>query len=134
MGTNYYGRVVPTQEQRQKIADMALAGDFVSLERRIKEFGEIHIGKSSAGWDFIFNLNNREYYSNESELIEWLKSVNIYSEYGEQIPFNEFWFDVVNNRSWNGKPTKKHASDQHVRDESMYISIDGREFLDCEFS
>ena len=97
----------------------------------MRSYEPVHIGKSSAGWDFLFNLNGENYYFDKASLIEWLKSVEITNEYGTVLSFDEFW-SVVTERSCNEQNTKGHRGASN--DPSRYIVIDGLEFLDCYFS
>lgn len=140
MSTNYYG--IPIQAKKEweerKKASIEEVGSKKGLIPMIEEYYEarkpktIHIGKSSGGWDFLFNLNKKKYYSTKQKLIDWLKTVQIVDEYKREHSFDEFWNDVVINRTWNGKPVKSHKSLSGSA--SMYIVIDNLEFLDCEFS
>lgn len=108
MGTNYYARPI---KQIQAINDLKVLAEFdiranssTDLYDIIKEWAEmkiaqledIHIGKSSAGWRFLFNHNDWQYYTNINELKEWLKEYEIVSEYKEVISFEEFWQMVEN--------------------------------------
>ena len=51
----------------------------------------IHLGKSSAEWQFCFQHNGRKYYKNVKEMKEWLKDKQIENEYGEIITSKDFW-------------------------------------------
>ena len=59
MGTNYY------VEDGKKCSKCGAGGE------------EIHIGKSSAGWEFTFAWNNGEYYKSLPELKKWLRGRQI---------------------------------------------------------
>ncbi len=130
MGTNYYGRKIPTKEELKTISEAVLKGDLKAAKEMINKSDLIHIGKSSAGWDFLFNLNGQQYYHDKPSLIKWLQSVEITNEYGTRVSFHEFWNEIANNRTWNGHPCLKHTASKHAHE---YIVIDGLEFLDCEF-
>jgi len=96
------------------------------FDNKIEECEKIHIGKSSYGWVFLFNLNDKLYYHDKASLIEFLELNYIEDEYGELIAFEVFWNNVV-----LGRPFTK----SHKRNDDSYFSIvDGLEFLDCEFS
>lgn len=71
MGTNFYTRI----------------NECASCER----FEEIHLGKSSAGWQFSFQYNDGKYYKNMPQMKKWLKDKIIKNEYGEVISNEDFW-------------------------------------------
>jgi hypothetical protein len=78
MGTNYYLRT-----QKGKICDSCNRGD---------SYEELHIGKSSAGWEFIFNPNSGETPSFKKwrSLLE--KSPDqIYDEYDRKVDLFELY-------------------------------------------
>ena len=50
----------------------------------------IHLGKRSSGWKFCWNFHDNKYYSNKSELIEFVKKGRVVDEYGEEIQADEF--------------------------------------------
>lgn len=127
MGTNYYGTRIPTAEERKELSGLALNGEFGRLSYRLESFELVHIGKSSGGWQFLFNLNGRRFYNTKAELIEWLKGLQIIDEYGRDVTFDELW-QVVTNR---GPNATKHSETEYFH---LYIEIDGLEFSDCEFS
>ena len=85
-------------------------------------FESIHLGKSSAGWRFCFNLNGKKYYKNVKEMKVWLKGKTIENEYNEEISQKDFW-DMVN--------IKQKIS---TKDEIHTFNISSYRFLDCEFS
>lgn len=147
MGTNYYARPIKQIQEVEKIKSdvewevRAHIGNQSSVEldtvieewaaMKIKSFDTLHIGKSSAGWQFLFNYNGGSHYKTREELICWLHEVEISDEYNRILTFDEFWNDVVSNRTWNGQPSKLHH--QNSNDPSRYLIIDDLEFLDCEF-
>jgi len=71
-----------------------------SLQEALDEFKEIHIGKSSVGWQFLFNHNNWKYYQPTQESIndflqrEILAGGAFIDEYGEKVSLKDFW-DMV---------------------------------------
>jgi hypothetical protein len=52
----------------------------------------VHLGKSSAGWRFLFNFHAGRYYKDYPELLNFLDSeVDIIkTEYGEEVEINTF--------------------------------------------
>lgn len=77
MGTNFYGRIIPTADEKQKLID-AINDDNVSLVKELSQklYGSmdgytesniIHLGKRSGGWKFLWNPNVIEVWDNESQ-------------------------------------------------------------------
>ena len=134
MSTNYFGLSIPkTKEwEERKAKSIEEAGEMKGLIPIIEEYyekykpKEIHIGKSSMGWDFLFNYNGGKYYTNKLELLNWLETLNIYDEYGKSITAGELWHIVTNYKGRTHRSETQYAS--------MYLLIDGLEFLDSEFS
>lgn len=50
----------------------------------------IHLGKRSGGWQFLWNFHNDKYYSSREELISFVKSGRVVNEYGEELTPDEF--------------------------------------------
>ncbi len=105
MGTNYY-----TRENECRHCD---------------RYEEIHLGKSSCGWEFSFQYNGGEYYHNIKEMKQWLKDKNIFNEYGSKVSYKEFW-KMVKDKKGGLKHAEKHPG---VTD----FMIEGYSFTDCEF-
>lgn len=72
MGTNYYARIIPKQEDKQKLIDAINNNQFDIVQDECKRlFGDkdqyeniggiIHLGKRSGGWKFLWNANVYEY-------------------------------------------------------------------------
>ena len=72
MGTNFYARIIPTKERKQQIKEAIDNDDFERIKALVNETysspnylydsgdyagGEIHLGKRSAGWKFLWNPN-----------------------------------------------------------------------------
>ncbi len=89
-------------------------------------YEEIHLGKSSAGWNFSFQYNGGKYYKNIKEMKEWLLSKRIEDEYGESVGYHKFWAMVEEKQ----KEINNHA--EQYPDGSMVI--DGYSFSDHVFS
>ena len=102
MGTNYYAKLNYCKECGR--------GD------------EIHLGKSSMGWKFSFQFNGGEYYKNVSEMKEWLKGKIIENEYGEKVPYKNFW-EMVKIKQKTKDPEETDA-----------IIISGYKFFNRTFS
>jgi hypothetical protein len=51
---------------------------------------EVHLGKRSGGWKFLWNFHSNRYYSNKEELFSYIRSGRVVNEYGEEIDAEEF--------------------------------------------
>ena len=111
MGTNYY-RIpsVSEMEERkkvliQRVMDLDLTP--INIECGFNEpiddqWGRespwgifidgtnIHLGKRSMGWKFLWNFHNNKYYHNLESLLEFINSGRVVNEYGEELPIHEF--------------------------------------------
>lgn len=111
MGTNYY-----VQTER--------------CDKCGRHDDDIHLGKSSAGWQFSFQYNGGKYYKNVREMKKWLKDKIIKDEYGETISTIDFWKMVKAKQTPNNL---NHAA-RYASEHQGNMVIDGYSFTDCEFS
>lgn len=128
MGTNYY--------QRTDICDCC------------NRYKEVHIGKSSAGWEFSFQgyigeENNPKIMSFEDWKRELQADGKIFTEYGEEVSFEDFVKLVEDKKEgqWREKPNLNHydycLSKSKERGYTMtndWKDEDGHSFTGCEFS
>jgi len=91
-------------------------------------YEDIHLGKSSVGWQFSFQYNGGQYYKNVAEMKEWTKDKNIVNEYGENVTYKDFW-EMVEAKQTDDN--FNHASKYPSNTEHV---IDGYSFSDGEFS
>lgn len=102
MGTNYYRMKTISKEDREKLhkkLDEVLdvrGRDYILTEEleEIKNKSEVHICKSSCGWQVNFDHNWGKYYQpNRKSLEEFLSEPDtwIEDEYGERISYDDFW-------------------------------------------
>lgn len=113
MGTNYYAYKKLTKEQKNKIVQSLENDEYDSVIFDINQLSnEVHIGKQSYGWKFIFNPNLFKYYEPTIKSIDdYLRGDNILlkDEYGRKISIDEFWKmvenskDKLDNREYNQK-------------------------------
>ena len=115
MGTNFYARIIPKKEDKQKIIDAINKNQFNIIEEEYKRLysysnsydkgGIIHLGKRSGGWKFLWNPNVRESISGLiDESLGWTKG-NFTYEYDYIYPL-----------------TKQGISDFLHRDDIMIVS------------
>lgn len=72
MGTNYYARILPTKERKDELKKAIDNDEFTRVKSLVEELygkpsycydepkligGEVHLGKVSAGWKFLWNPN-----------------------------------------------------------------------------
>jgi hypothetical protein len=72
MGTNYFARVIPSKERKEELKKLIDGDDFRAILREMNrvygeykldydsykpEGGEVHLGKRSGGWKFLWNPN-----------------------------------------------------------------------------
>ena len=72
MGCNYFARIIPSKEDRKNLYDAIEANDFPKIKRLVEEMynpirydyetkriigGEVHLGKASEGWKFLWDPN-----------------------------------------------------------------------------
>lgn len=133
MGCNYYCHILPSKEDRKNLYDATEANDFSKIKRLVEEMynpirfdyetkkiigGEVHLGKASGGWKFLWDPNvfvvrnghmedvngTRRYVPdpdtavymyplNKKGLKDFIdrKDVLIYDEYDEIQDKEEFW-------------------------------------------
>ena len=111
MGTNYY-RIPTVEEMEQRKAHLQKRIEEMEMNPENIERGfhnipvdnwefhnpwtefientNVHLGKRSGGWKFLWNFHNDKYYHNQESLFEFINSGRVVNEYGEEIPGHEF--------------------------------------------
>ena len=118
MGTNfYYIRPIPQSkktEMKSRIDEINNIEDLYEmitdvLEPHVDPTTEdnvynIHIGKRSGGWQFLFSLAISDYCESLTKegILDWLRTGIIVDEYGEKYTPEQFWKECVDDCS-NGK-------------------------------
>lgn len=104
MGTNYYAKIniCPTCKRPEE---------------------EIHLGKSSYGWKFMFQYNGGKMYQTAEEMRRWLVGKVIEDEYGKRVSQKAFWKMVHDKQNQQGGKTHDGT-----------MKIEGYDFFDREFS
>lgn len=97
MGTNYYGRIIPSAERKEKIKKVISDGNFKEIKHLIDKTygrigfdydeneltgGEVHLGKNSSGWKFLWNPN---IYQRNKGHMEW-KEIEKGHKIGHYVP------------------------------------------------
>jgi hypothetical protein len=145
MGTNYDARIIPPIEQKEQLIKAIQDDDFDKVKELAKTMygstemdfntdgiigGEVHLGKRSGGWKFLWNPNiyiRRKYEQEDGRYVfcgyeghylypltkEGIKAfidredVVIYDEYGEQQEKEEFYEMAINWNTWKDKEGKE---------------------------
>jgi len=114
MGTNYYA--IKKLEEADKKHMIKLIN-----EDKVKELisytpSPIHIGKSSAGWQFCFDPNGWHYFDASLDSIcAFLKSCRIEDEYGHEISYGDFWIMVSNKKNGDFGSLEHHTKVNELR-------------------
>lgn len=129
MGTNVYMCKIPTQAEldviKEKIDKLDFRDAIYAIED-LKNQSEIHIGKRSAGWKFLFAENPRYYEETKESILKFLHSPGyiLKTEYGEKINPDEFWDEYVEafKDGLDGQ-TYKFYDREHITSEGLRFTI-----------
>jgi len=139
MGTNVYMRRIPTSAQKEDLKqllkkqyeeaiesidrdedlhpareDWRLADEIEKTRNRIYE--EIHIGKRSCGWKFLFAPNPQHYDETKESILQFLHQDGwqLFDEYGDKIDPDLFWDEYVTRMEdgWTGETYDKWEREQ----------------------
>lgn len=100
MGTNVYMCKIPTQEDidaiKRKLDKLEYQKVIDAIED-LRSASEVHIGKRSAGWKFLFAQNPKYYTETKKDISRFLRSPGwvLKNEYGETINPDNFWDEYV---------------------------------------
>ena len=151
MGTNYYR--IPSVEEMEKrkqelidninsldISPASIERNFATIEKEnnfdfhsiwdiFTEDSNIHLGKRSGGWKFLWNFHKNKFYSNKEELFNFIRSGRVVDEYGDEMEVEEF---ITMALEW-GQPDghdaksyrKEHPRQYHYDFERQEEYIDG---------
>jgi hypothetical protein len=99
MGTNYYR--IPSVEEMEKrkqelinninsidISQLSIESN--SIWDLFTDGTNIHLGKRSSGWKFLWNFNDKKFYSNKEELLNFIRTGRVIDEYGKEMDVEEF--------------------------------------------
>ena len=109
MGTNFYCIAKASREQKKQavkhlneLLSYIKDSDYILPELVQQTFEvinipkEIHLGKRSAGWQFLWDYHNGEYFKPTlSSIKEFLKDKYIYNEYDEHFTLEQFFNDEL---------------------------------------
>lgn len=110
MGTNFYAIIPVKKRTTNKLRELADkledTSRKVNVENELYEIGEelkdheIHLGKRSCGWAFLWDANNLKYYEPTlASIKKFIEDNNgkIVNEYGEKFTWDEFINDEIGN-------------------------------------
>lgn len=161
MGTNYYARIIPSIEKKKELHDAIEANDSKAVKNLVGEMyeplhlwyrysqdanelvgGEVHLGKRSGGWKFLWNPNvyytanihfedkngTRELVNdgyNIYKIYDLTKAsikafidredVEVYDEYDEKQDKEEFWEMALSWGGDNGLDSDAYAREYNER-------------------
>jgi hypothetical protein len=138
MSTNYY-RIPKQKVVREKYLELAeqvssmdifspgqIYNEFRTIEKGFERWSpwdnfidglNIHIGKRSSGWKFLWNFQDGKFYTNKGELLKFIRSGRIVDEYGELQDTEEF---IKMALEW-GQPNG-HIYDKNYMDEQSKLA------------
>lgn len=96
MGTNFYIRKKIEEADKKAIQELLDKDDMEGVKNYAEEHpNEIHIGKRSYGWKFLWDAHEFRYFEPTKEsLHEFLRAHDIYDEYGRKYTFEQFINDI----------------------------------------
>lgn len=100
MGTNFYYKIPLKKREIQEFKDAITEDpDFDKLESLIAFYSprKIHLGKRSAGWQFLWDYHQGKYYEASLKSIrEFLETKGGYivNEYGEKFSTDQFFKEI----------------------------------------
>ena len=98
MGTNVYARRKLSAEIKEAVKNAIDADQYSYAAYLVDENSdEIHIGKRSCGWQFLFEENKECYENNRESINEFISrdDIILYNEYDDQLTPEIFWKDYV---------------------------------------
>ena len=142
MGTNFYAVLPVKKRTTNKLRELAdkldakeeinIDDELYDIKEELKEH-EVHLGKRSYGWAFLWDHNNLKYYEPTLESIKKFIDDNngeIQDEYGEKFTWEQFINDEIGNCL--------HPSTEPITTtdglKEICMSIDRINYIDNEYS
>ncbi len=102
MGTNFYYKIPLKKREIEELKSCITEDpELKELQGMIYLYTKdrvVHLGKRSAGWQFLWNLNEEEYYKpNLASIKEFLESKKgwVEGEYGDRFTIEQFFEDEI---------------------------------------
>lgn len=120
MGTNYYARIIPSKERKEKFKKLIDDNNFDAKDEINDLFKDVHIGKRSGGWKFLWNSNlNEPIYDKLTKkcISEFLHrpDVKIYNEYDEGPIDPDEFMDMALNWCKDGYDGKTYREEYRLQ-------------------
>ena len=137
MGANIYARINPPKAEREKfvlkvkaIVDSDELFMFSKLNDLLQEYKEeypeIHLGKRSCGWQFLW-APNPKWYDNTIESIDKFlrrEDVVLYNEYGEYLTPEQVWEEYANTKGDTHESyLQKHPEERRYYTRNDYETV-----------
>ena len=103
--------------------------DAISLWSEFLEGTNIHLGKRSGGWKFLWNWNNGKYYKTKEELFEFIRDGRVIDEYEQQIDVEEFITMAVDWGKEDGWDSETYHK-EHPEHRTHWSSEKHEEYID----
>lgn len=104
MGTNFYYKIPLKKREVKELRDMITeTPDYDEITYKldeVKDSHEVHLGKRSYGWQFLWNYHNGKYYKPTlASIKDFLENGggHIEDEYGEVFTIEQFFGDEIKN-------------------------------------
>lgn len=115
MGTNFYLKERIDKQKKDYLKLLIEDEKWEEVKDSLPK--EIHIGKRSGGWKFLWDCHKFNYYEpNKESLINWLHSGDIYDENGTKFTVNQFLNDIP----LKGYDLESYYQDNPDRDPYFY--------------
>ena len=123
MGTNFYLRKKLSAKEKELAKQYIDEDKHDELKQLIPE--DIHIGKRSGGWKFLWDAHFFEYFEPTKEsLFDWLESGQIIDEYGDEFTFDQFINDEL--KGWLDKGHDLLSYYDTYPKEKAYLNYESR--------
>ena len=153
MSTNYY-RIPKQKVVREKYLELAeqisymdifspeqIYNEFRTIEKGFERWSSwdnfidglnIHIGKRSGGWKFLWNFQDGKFYTNKEELFKFIRSGRIVDEYGELQDTEEFIKMALEWEPDGHKVNKEYFDEQSKKPDYRPHSFNVSDYYDKE--
>jgi len=103
--------------------------DSISAWDEFLEGTNIHLGKRSGGWKFIWNWNKGNHYKTKEELFKFIRDGRVVDEYGTQMDTEEFITMALDWGKEDGWDSETYHKD-HPEHRTHWSSEKHEEYID----
>ncbi len=129
MGTNFYYKIPLAKREAKELQNLITENpDYNTLLEKLEEAKEshcIHLGKRSAGWQFMWDFHKGKYYdANLDSIKQFLTTAGGYieSEYCQRIPVDTFFGEEIATSLYKDASHLDYAEYQKQHPEDSYYS------------